>query len=188
MLTDHSVKDLGDYVAGQSHAMAGATVAASAALACALGEACIRISAVRLADREGCARAEALADRLNATRGMLTSLADLDGQALLAFEAAVAAGRASEGKDQLCRLPLEIGDAACSAAAALQAFRPLVRGVQDDLEMAVTLLSGSARSAALLLDSNLRIWPEPELLAAYEPQLARLRQALAELNPATTVR
>jgi hypothetical protein len=188
MLTDHSVKDFGNGVAGQSHAMAGATIAASAALACALGEACVRISTGRLEDREDRGPAVALADRLSATRGMLTSLADLDGEALLAFEAAVAAGRASEGKDQLCRLPLEIGAAAGSAAAALQAFRPLVRGVEDDLEMAITLLSGSARSAALLLDSNLRIWPEPELLAAYEPKLARLRQALAELNPATTVR
>ncbi|MCU0509693.1 MAG: cyclodeaminase/cyclohydrolase family protein [Anaerolineae bacterium] len=188
MLTDHSVNDFGSYVAGQSHAMAGATIAASAALACALGEACARISTSRLEDWDNCARAEGLADQLGSTRATLTSLADLDGEALLAFEAAAAAGRAAEGKDHLCRLPLEIGVAACSAAAALQAFRPLVRGVQDDLEMAITLLSGAGRAAALLLDSNLRIWPEPELLAAYEPELARLRQALAGLEPATSVR
>jgi formiminotetrahydrofolate cyclodeaminase len=188
MLTNHSVHDFGSYVAGQSHAMAGATIAASAALACALGEACARISTARLEDWDSCAQAEALADRLSSARAILTSLADLDGEALLAFEASAAAGRAAEGKDQLCRMPLEIGVAACSAASALQAFRPLVRGVQDDLEMAITLLSGAGRAAALLLDSNLRIWPERELLAAFEPELARLRQALAELDPATSVR
>lgn len=188
MLTDHSVHDFGSYVAGQSHAMAGATIAASAALACALGEACARISTARLEDWDGCARAEALADQLASLRANLTSLADLDGEALLAFEAAVAAGRAAEGKDQLCLLPLEIGVSASSAAAALQAFRPLVRSVQDDLEMAITLLSGAARAASLLLDSNLRIWPEPVLRDKYEPELAQLRRALAELDPATSVR
>jgi hypothetical protein len=85
-------------------------------------------------------------------------------------------------------MPVEMARAACDAAGALQAFRPLARGVQDDLEMAIVLLTGAAKAASLLLDSNLRIWPEPPLLARYEPELARLRRALAELNPVETVR
>jgi hypothetical protein len=187
MLTVYPARDLGAYIAGQSHAMAGATIAASAALGCALGEACVRISASRLSETEA-HEAHELADRLNSIRARLMTLADLDGEALLALEAAVSSGREAEGQDQLCRMPLEMGQAAGGAAAALQAFRPLVRGVQDDLEMAITLLTGAARAASLLLDSNLRIWPEPALLAAHEPGLAQLRQALARLDPATSVR
>jgi formiminotetrahydrofolate cyclodeaminase len=167
--------------------MAGATIAASAALGCGLGEACVRISASRLSEAEG-REAVALAERLGEARARLTTLADLDGEALLAFEAAVAAKKEAEGKDRLCGMPLEIGQAAGGAAAALQAFRPHVRGVQDDLEMAITLLTGAARAASLLLDSNLRIWPDPPLLEKYEPELARLRQTIAVLRPATSVR
>ena len=58
---------------------------------------------------------------------------------------------------------------------AVQGFRPLVRDVGDDLEMAIALLTGAAHAASLLLDSNLRIWPTPSLLAKYEPELAQLR-------------
>ena len=85
-------------------------------------------------------------------------------------------------------MPLEMGSLAAEAAALLQEFRPLVRGVQDDLEMAITLLAGAARAASLLLDSNLRLWPEAALLAAYEPALAGLRQEAARLHPAERVR
>ena len=36
-----------------------------------------------------------------------------------------------------------MGSLAAEAAALLQDFRPLVRDVQDDLEMAITLLAGA---------------------------------------------
>jgi formiminotetrahydrofolate cyclodeaminase len=39
MLTDNSIRQFTDHVASQDHAMAGATIAASAAAACSLGEA-----------------------------------------------------------------------------------------------------------------------------------------------------
>ena len=187
MLTNHSARDLSAIIGGQSHAMAGATIATSAALGCSLGEACARISASRL-DGADAQDALALAERLAQTRLSLLALADADGDALLAFEVAVAAGFEAEGKDQLCRMPLEMGLDASAAASGLQAFRPLVRGPQDDLEMAITLLTGAARAASLLLDSNLRIWPEPPLLNRYEPELAGLRRTIAGLNPAASVR
>ena len=85
-------------------------------------------------------------------------------------------------------MPLEMGSLAAEAAALLQEFRPLVRGVQDDLEMAITLLAGAARAASLLLDSNLRLWPEASLLAAYEPALAGLREQTGGLRPVERVR
>ncbi|MEI2776481.1 MAG: hypothetical protein V9G19_11040 [Tetrasphaera sp.] len=49
-------------------------------------------------------------------------------------------------------------------------------------------MTGVARSALLLLDSNLRIWPLPELLAAYEPEVAHLLAGLATLQPVARIR
>ena len=39
-----------------------------------------------------------------------------------------------------------------------------------------------------LLDSNLRIWPLPELLAQYEPHVAQFVNRLATLQPAERIR
>ncbi len=188
MLTQQSLHDLAATIGGQSHALAGATIAGSAALGCALGEACVRISAARLAQPAVRAEAESVAVCLATYRYALLRLADLDGAALLAFEGERDAGREAEERDRLCRMPLEMGEAAGSAAHELQSFRPLVQGVQDDLEMAITLLTGAARAASLLLDSNLRIWPTPALLGKYEPELAQLRKALDGLSPAGSIR
>ena len=93
-----------------------------------------------------------------------------------------------QAQDRLCRMPLEMGSLAAEAAALLQEFRPLVRGVQDDLEMAITLLAGAAHAAGLLLDSNLRLWPEACLLAKFEPALAGLRQQAGSLRAVERIR
>ena len=44
MLTENSLRQFTDHIASQGHAMAGATIAASAALACSLGEVCLRLN------------------------------------------------------------------------------------------------------------------------------------------------
>jgi hypothetical protein len=79
--------------------------------------------------------------------------------------------------------------AAIAAAMAMQDYRSHVgERSRDDLEFALTLMAGAARSALLLLDSNLRIWPLPELLAAYEPAVAHLVAGLATLQPVGRIR
>ncbi len=63
----------------------------------------------------------------------------------------------------------------------LEEFRPSVyEQVRDDLEMSICLLNGTARSAILLLDSNLRIWPEKELLEQFEPLLSKLEKEIEQ--------
>jgi hypothetical protein len=188
MLTEIDVRGFAGHVAGQGHAMAGATIAASSALGCGLSEACVGISAALLEEAGDRDRARETAERLAAIRARLLALADEDGAAITAFAELRDAGRPLEGQTRLCRMPAEMGGLAAEAAGLLQAFRPLVRNVQDDLEMAITLLAGSARAASLLLDSNLRIWPEPELLARFEPELAALRARLDHLHPVERVR
>ena len=64
MLTEDSLRQFTEHIAGQSHAMAGATIAASGALACGLGEACVRISRSRLEAAEEQAAAQRVAARL----------------------------------------------------------------------------------------------------------------------------
>lgn len=187
-ITNLSARESAAHIGSQRHAMAGATIALSAAAACALGEACVGISRLhhdRESDQPAAGRTS---DRLAAIRQRLLALADDDGSAITAFVALREAGRELEGQDLLCQLPLEMGRLASEAAALLQDFRPLVRVVQDDLEMALTLLTGAARAASLLLDSNLRLWPDPALLRLHEPALAGLRAQLQDLRPAERIR
>jgi formiminotetrahydrofolate cyclodeaminase len=188
MLTANSLNHLVEHIAGQGHAMAGATIAASGALACGLGEACVHISLSHLEDNTQRAEAGGVAGRLAAIRGQLLALADEDGAAITAFAALREAGQTLQEQDRLCCMPVEMASLATEAAALLQEFRPCVRNVQDDLEMAITLLAGAARAACLLLDSNLRLWPEPMLLAKFEPALAGLRAQAAALRPVERVR
>ncbi len=177
-VADLSARQLAGHISGQNHAMAGATIALSAALAVALGEACVRISASLAAQN-----APAIADRLHVIQQGLLDLADEDANAIARYAALRDAGDELAGQEYLCELPERVGRWAVEAAQTLQDFRPLAHErVKDDLEMAITLLGGSARTAMLLLDSNLRIWPQPALIAKFEPLRAALEQAIAALT------
>jgi formiminotetrahydrofolate cyclodeaminase len=136
-----------------------------------------------------------VAERLAGIRSQLQNLADEDGAAITAFAALREAGQElvehplqGKGQDRLCQMPVEVANLSAEAATLLQDFRPLVRNVQDDMEMAITLLGGAIRGAILLLDSNLRIWPDPALLAKFEPELIRLRAWAGRVQPAERMR
>ena len=187
MLIDYSFHRLTAHIASAQTAMAGAAIAASAALACALGEACVRLNFDVLNDtqREG---AEGLAGRLAGVRAELEVLCDEDGEAITAFAALRAAGETLRGQERLCEMPVAMAQLAGEAAVSLQGFRPHIQVARDDLEMAITLLAAAQRAAILLLDSNLRLWPEPGLLARFEPFLVGLRGQAAEVRPVESVR
>lgn len=187
MLTESTFHLLTAHIASARTAMAGATIAASAALACALGEACVRLNTELLDDaqRRG---AEDLATWLSDVRARLEALCDEDGEAITAFAALRAAGETLRGQERLCEMPAAMAQLATEAAIELQGFRPHIQVAQDDLEMAITLLAGALRAAILLLDSNLRIWPEPALLDRFEPVLARLRARAEDVKPVERIR
>ena len=132
MLTENSIRQFTDHIASQSHAMAGATIAASAAAACSLGDACLHINVPLVASAADSALAERLAGQLAGIRSRLLALTDEDGAAITAFAA--------------------------------------------------------LRAATLLLDSNMRLWPEPDLLAKYEPELAALRAEAGRVQPVDRIR
>lgn len=187
MLTENSFHHLTAHIAAARTAMAGATIAASAALACALGEACVRLNLDLLESpqRESAAR---LAGWLAGVRAEMEALCNEDGEAITAFAALRATGETLRGQERLCEMPVAMARLGAEAATGLQGFRPHMEVAQDDLEMAITLLAGAIRSAILLLDSNLRIWPEPALLSRFEPALAELRVLAEGVRPVERVR
>jgi formiminotetrahydrofolate cyclodeaminase len=187
-ITEQSTRQLTEHISSRHHAMAGATIAASAALACSLGEVCVRISSQQQDTDAARSAAKQSAARLDDIRQQLLTLADEDGSAIAAFAALREAGQALNGQELLCQLPVDMGNLAVETATLMQDARPFVHSHQDDLEMAIRLLDGAARASTLLLDSNLRIWPDPALLAKFEPLLAGLRLKLENLNPVESVR
>ena len=187
-VTESNVRQFTEHVSTRHHAMAGATIAASAAMACSLGEVCVRISIQNQDTESGREAAEKVTERLDNIRQALLTLADEDGAAIAAFAALRDAGQELEGQELLCQLPVDMGTLAVEAATLMQDSRALVQLHQDDLEMAIRLLDGTARAASLLLDSNLRIWPQSDLVAKFEPVLARLRAQLEALQPVEQIR
>jgi len=175
-VTGLSVNQFSAHVSGQKHAMAGAVIAISAAQAVSLGQACVSIS-------NGETR------RLDEIREELLRCGDQDANAIAEFVALRESGQELKGKELLCDLPARLSQLSAEAARILQGFRPQVdERVRDDLEMSIRLLSGTARAATLLLDSNLRIWTDEKLALKYEPILNDLLNSIGGLSPVERIR
>lgn len=186
MLTVHAVIDrIGDH----DHCQAGGTIGASGALAAALAQATANATrAMHPAPAQDAAAAHMQATMRHA-RAEFLRLADADANAILEFVALEERGEPLAGYTLLCDGPRAMADLAVAAAQAMQTFRAHVcERSHDDLEFAITLMTGVARAALQLLDSNLRIWPLPELLAAFEPHVTRLLQELDQLRPLVRIR
>lgn len=172
------------------HAMAGAVIAASAAQAAALGEACLQISLDNQVDKLDWTSVSARIEQMAHIKETLVEWCDEDAVAISEHVALRETENQLNGEQLLCESPAEICRLAIEAARLLQEFRPLVfEQVQDDLEMAISLLTGTGRTAILLLDSNLRIWSDNSaLLTEYEPILAELERQLKQLTPVSRIR
>ena len=188
-VTKKSIRHFASHVSNRHHAMAGAVIAAAAVEAAALGEACLRISHGEIASPQDIATANAAIETVQSARQRLLDLCDDDASAIGEFAGPGDAGDEAVARHHLCQLPGEIGDLAATVAATLQDFRPLVSArVQDDMEMAIVLLTGTARGAMLLLDSNLRIWPQQMLIRVHEPRRAALEERIERLTPVKRIR
>lgn len=169
--------------------MAGAVIAASAAQAAALGEACMQISLDNQVDKLDWHEVTSRIEQMVHIKQTLIEWCDQDATAIGEYVALRNAGQDLQGQRILCEGPAEISRLCIEAAITLQNFRYLVvEQVQDDLEIAISLLAGTAHAAFLLLDSNLRLWPTPKLLAEFEPILADLEQKIGQLLPARRIR
>jgi formiminotetrahydrofolate cyclodeaminase len=188
-LTQKSVRQFVETVSDQHHAMAGAVIAAAAAQAAALAEACMQISLDNQVDKLDWNQVTGRIEQMVYLKNSLLEWCDQDAIAINEYVALREAGAALSGQRILCDGPAEIGRICAEAVTILQNFRGLVfERVKDDLEMALTLLAGAAQAAMLLLDSNLRLWPEPELLKEYEPLRRELEAQIKQFTPVARIR
>lgn len=185
MTLQAAVARIGDH----DHCQAGGTIGVSGALAAALGQATANATRVAQPGQVQDGASLVMQAAMARARGDFLRLADADANAILEFVALEARGEPLAGYALLCRGPQQMADLAVDAAQAMQAFRAHVcERSHDDLEFALTLMAGVARAALQLLDSNLRIWPLPELLAEFEPHVSRLLGAIDALHPVPRIR
>ncbi len=188
-ITTQTNRQFINYVSSRHHAMAGAVIAMSAAQAAALGEACMRITLEQRPDRPGPVGAACRTEQVAGIKNKLADWSNRDATAIAKFVALRNAGDELSGRQLLCNAPAEVSRLSAQAAVILQDFRHRVtERVQDDLEMSITLLIGAAQAAMLLLDSNLRIWPEKALLAEFEPIRVELETQISQLTPVARIR
>ena len=180
-----AVARIGDH----DHCQAGGTIGASGALAAALGQATANVTRNASPAPGQDAAAHQMQAAMAHSRAEFLRLADADANAILEFVALEERGEPLAGYALLCDGPRAMADLALAAAQAMQTFRAHVcERSHDDLEFALTLMAGVARAALQLLDSNLRIWPLPELLAEFEPHVTRQLQAIDALQPIARIR
>jgi hypothetical protein len=186
-ITELSVKEFNNEISYQNHAMAGAVISNAAVSAVSLGFACIRNSQ-RFLDENSTAY-QARMDQLASVQEQLMDICDQDANAIGLLVSLRNSGEEMQGQRLLCEFPARISQLSILAAQTLQDFRPLVNDrVKDDLEMSINLLTGTAQSAMLLLDSNLRIWTDPELGNQFEPILEGLINDIEHLSPVKRIR
>jgi formiminotetrahydrofolate cyclodeaminase len=186
-IATRTVEEFIEEVSSQNHAMAGAVIALSAAQVAALGQACLQIS-LNLSDSMD----ETIATRIETLvkiKNQLLQWCNRDANAIAEFVALRDAGQELAGQRLLCNAPAQVSQLSIQAAGILKATRVLVNErVKDDLEMSISLLARTARAALLLLDSNLRLWPNLDLLAEFEPILLVLETGIDKLHPRKRIR
>lgn len=180
-----AIARIGDH----DHCQAGGTIGLSGALAGALAQATANATRAEEHTPAQAAAAQQMQTAMVYSRAEFLRLADADANAILEFVALEERGAPLAGYALLCEGPRAMADLAVIAAQAMQTFRTHVcERSHDDLEFSLTLMAGVARAALQLLDSNLRIWPLPELLAEFEPHVTRLSQAIDALQPVARIR
>jgi len=186
-ITELSVKEFSREISFQNHAMAGAVISNAAVSAVSLGFACVR-NTQRLLE-SGVTLYQTRLDELSSILEQLLDICDKDATAIGLMVSLRNAGDETRGQQLLCEFPARISQLSISAAQSLQDFRPFVNDqVKDDLEMSINLLAGTAQSAMLLLDSNLRIWTDPIIANQFEPILEGLINEIAGLSPVKRIR
>lgn len=186
-ITELSIRAFNREISFQNHAMAGAAISTAAISAVSLGFACIRNTQRQLA--EDITPYQSSLDQLTSFQMRLLDICDKDAMAIGRLVSPGNAGDELSEQVLLCEFPARISQMSIQAAQTLQDFRSFVNErVKDDLEMSINLLVGTAQSAMLLLDSNLRQWSNPELAKQFEPILEELIIDIEQLSPVKRVR
>lgn len=182
-LTEKSFRQFIAEISDQHHPMTETVIAASAAQATALAEACMQISLDNQVDTLDWHDVTARIEQMAHIKNTLLEWCNQEIKPATGYLAAES-NPDSDNPQELCDYSAEISRYSVEAAVLLQEFRPLVfEPIRNDLEMAIRLLTGTAQTAVLLLDSNLLGQPDESLIQEYEPLRAELQEQLNRLKP-----
>ena len=159
--------------------MTETVIAASAAQAAALGEACMQISLDNQVDKLDWQDVTAQIEQMAHIKDTLLEWCN---QEITAKSYGQQPDVEAVNQQELCDYSAEIGRFSIEAATMLQDFRPLIfEPLSNDLEMAISLLAGATQAALLLLDNNLSRWPDEALLQEYQPLRAEIQSQVEQL-------
>jgi formiminotetrahydrofolate cyclodeaminase len=183
MITEDTIRQNISTISDQHHTMTGAVIAVSAAQAAALGEACMQISLDNQVDTLNWQDVTSRIEQMARLKDDLLEWSNQDGKAIIE-RIALRRPDSDIGSQRFWfESAAEISRLSIDAAQLLQDFRPLAfKDVQDDLEITINLLIGTAESATLLLASNLNLWPETTLCDEYEQVLAEVKNQIEQLK------
>lgn len=183
MITEDTIRQTIANISDQHHAMTGAVIALSAAQAAALGEACMQISLDHQVDTLNWHDVTMRIAQMARLKDNLLEWSNQNGQAIIERMLLRAPDSDITSQHFWCESAAEIGRLCIEAIQLLQDFRPLTfKDVQDDLEITINLLIGTAENAALLLTNNLNIWPQSPLRGEYEKVLAAVKYQIEQFK------
>jgi len=183
MIPDDTIRQTIADISDQHYAMTGAVIAVAAAHAAALGEACMQISLDNQVDTLDWQDVTSRIEQMARLKDDLLEWSSQGGKAVTE-RIALRKSNSDIGSQRFwCESAAEVCRLSIDAVQLLQDFRPLAfNDVRDDLEITVNLLTGTAESAALLLTSNLNIWPQTTLRDEYQEVLAEVEANIAQIK------
>jgi hypothetical protein len=182
ILTDKTVRQFVTQIGDEHYLMTASVIAASAAQAAALGEACLQLSLDYQVDTLDWPEVSTRIGQMAHLKETLLEWCNQDIHLPLPLAPEAGNGSAINHRGLFDYL-LEVGGLSVQAVKLLQEFRPLAYvQVADDLEITMNLLIGQAQAALRLLNSRLSQQPEPALAQEYEPARLKLAEQLAPLT------
>lgn len=173
---DKTLRQLVTQVSDEHYTMTATVIAASAAQAAALGEACMQISLDNQVDTLDWHEVMTRIEQMAHFKDTLLEWCNQD-----IYGPAAQPGEAAAPMRGRFDYTFEVGCLAAQAANTLQEFRPLVYApVAGDLEVTISMLAGAARTAWLLLDNYLR--QAPDLFQEYKPACLELAAQINKLG------
>lgn len=181
--TEKTLRQFVAEISDQHYALTETVIAASAAQAAALGEACMQISLDNQVDKLDWHDITARIEQMSHIKDTLLEWCNQEIAPVSTPPLAPEDDALQDHQQVLCDYSAEIGRYSVEAALLLQDFRPFVFDpLQDDLEMTINLLAGVAQAALLLLDSKLQRQSNQVMLEEYGPLRDEIRGQIGRLE------
>jgi hypothetical protein len=184
-LTEKTFRRYVEDISDQYAALTGPVIAATAAHATALGEACMQISLDNQVDKLDWQDITARIGQMSHIKYTLLEWCNQDISPILTLNVAQ---RSLEGQQKLLDYAAEVAKLATQAVQVLEDYRPFTLDrLQDDLEITINLLIHTAEASTQLLASYLKQGLTDAVHQAYKPTQNQLdmqvKNLLAQRKP-----